>query len=284
MNREELIQDTLTNLQRRTRFLEKEVDRLRRQETAGPDRVLSAFLTLPGLRGLWPFTSMGDSGAGVDLSGQGRALTNNNSVDFAHSDKIGHAAYTAASSHYFSRADEAGLDIFGNEAYVASDIQGLTAGGWFWFNDEDVVAGMIAKDNFVAPATGDSSFALWRRNTNVARFLASSSGAGSSSISGNDSPLLTAGGWFFVVGQWRPNDPTFNYMVSVNNVPSYAAGGPSAPLFNATAPLEIGRRQESTGSLFYLDGRSALCFLCAAAVPESQLGVVFECSRGFFGV
>lgn len=282
MTSEELRLTAITDLQQRTKRLERAVGRLQRMETGGVDQLLSAFLALPGLRGFWPFTSMGDGGAGVDLSGQGRTLTNNNGVQFSHDGEIGHAAFASASSQYMSRADEAGLDILGNESYVASAIQGLTIGGWFWCNADNTDQGFIVKDNYVSPVSGQASYVLSRDTSNLARFSVSDSGAPSSAITGGDSPLITAGGWFFVVGSWRPNDPTYRYMVSVNGIHSYAGGATTGPLFNSNAPLEIGRYLFSATP--YLNGRAALCFLCGAAVPDNHLKGLFGRSRGFFGV
>jgi hypothetical protein len=274
VTQDELTLASITDLQRRMRSLERAVGRLQRLETASIDQLLSAFLALPGLRGFWPLTSMGDAGAGVDLSGQGRTLTNNNGVDFSHSDSIGHAAFASASLQYFSRTDEAGLDIAGDESYVATAIQGLTLGGWFWCNGVGAEQGFLSKWVTV----GQTSYRLMRNSSNLARLSVTNSVGLGLTVNGGTSPSLTAGEWFFVVGRYISDAPL---MVSVNNVQSVTGSvAPTAPLFNSTSALEIGR----TNGGGYLNGRAACCFLCAAAVPDSQLTTLFKQSRGFFGV
>lgn len=246
---------------------------LRLEDANAVHQLLSVFLTLPGLRGLWPFTSMGDGGVGIDLSGQGRTLTNNNGVLFSHSDNIGHAAFASASSQYFSRADEAGLSILGNEAYVDPAIQGLTLGGWLWCNAAGTNQGFFDKGTGI-----NQSYRMSRDTSNRLVFQVSDDGTNVTGLSGGDSPLITGNGWFFCIGRHAAGTPLRVY---VNNVATIAGGNtPANPLFDSTAAFEIGRFNGGS----YLNGRAALCFICAAAVPESGLTAVFEQSRGLFGV
>lgn len=274
MNRDELIQASIRDLQQRLKPVEKAVGRLQRMETANSiEQVLSVFLTMPGLRGLWPFTSMGDGGAGIDISGQGRTLTNNNDVLFAANDAIGYADFTAADLHYFSRADEAGLSIAGDEAYVDPAIQGITVGGWFWFNAVGVTYGLMSK--YVTG--GQASYRMRRDSDNEVYFLVSGDGSGETGTSSFDAPLTTAGAWFFCVGR-AVNGTTIT--VFLNGIENEGGAAPPSPIFDSTSPFEIGRM--NAGS--YLDGRAALCFVCAAAVPNNILEAAFEQSRGFFGV
>src|SRR4030042_5924133 len=84
----------------------------------------SIHLQLSGLRGYWPMSSVNENGNSYDLSGQGRVLTNNNTVPFGIYDLLPYADFTPGSSEYFSRPDEAGLVISG----------ALTIGCWAWLD------------------------------------------------------------------------------------------------------------------------------------------------------
>lgn len=234
-------------------------------------QLLPAFLTLPALRGFWPFTSMGDGGAAIDLSGQGRALTNNNNALFSYGINGGVAAFAAASSQYFSRADEAGFDIGGDETYVAPAINGITMGGWFSFDTVNTTMAMMSK----FATGGQASYRIYKDSDQI-WFYTSTDGTAENGVLSGDAPPLVAGRSYFCVGR-SPNGS--DQSVFVNGVESVGSPG-LFPIFNSTTAFEIGRMNGAS----LLSGRSSLCFLCAAAVPTEKLTAIYEQSRGFFNV
>lgn len=64
---------------------------------------MSLMQNLPMLRGLWGFGSVDENGALIDQSGQGRLLSNNNTVPFGIEVLAPYADFASASSHFFDR-------------------------------------------------------------------------------------------------------------------------------------------------------------------------------------
>lgn len=232
----------------------------------------SMFLTLPGLVGFWPGSAVGTAGLLNDLSGNGLQMNNNNGVLFSAetSSLIPWLEFDGV-NQYFSRADEAILDISGTEAYVATPIQGITLGGWFWFDAIGVTYGLMSK--FVTG--GQASYRMRRDSNNRVFFLVSSDGTNEVGTSSVDAPNTTAGAWFFCVGR-AINGTTIT--VFLNGIENEGGAAPPAPIFNSTSDFEIGRM--NAGS--YLNGRASMCFLCAAAVPTVHLTTLYQWTRPMF--
>lgn len=227
----------------------------------------------PGLIGLWPGSAVGAAGLLNDLSGNGLAMTNNNSAVFsANTTSLIPWVEFNGSNQYFSLADTAILDIAGNEAYIASAINGITMGGWFWFDAVGATYGLISK----WVESGDQrSYRLRLRSTNLVQLEISGNGVGADGVQSADAPALAASGWYFCVGRAPASGDMSAF---VNGIESVGSPG-TLPIFNSTAALEIGR----TNGGSYLNGRSCLCFLCTAAVPNIFIETFYDWTRPLFG-
>ena len=228
--------------------------------------LISTYLALPELRLFVPFSSIGESGNAVDFSGQGRTLTNNGSAPRGIYNNLVPYADLNGSSQYFSRADEAGLDITG----------ALTFGGWFWF---DVLSAssyyfMMAK---WGTAVGSYSYLLMNGSgsTNITRGLISSNGTALSEVNtGTVTPVINT--WNLITLTYVPST---SLTLRINNVSYANTTSIPANIYNSTSQLEIGRQP---GGSNYLDGRAAGVFLCAAALPDDGHTWLYERTRKFF--
>lgn len=231
----------------------------------------SMFLTLPALIGFWPGSAMGAAGLLNDLSGNGLQMTNNNSADFsAETSSLIPWLEMNGSTQYFSRADTAILDITGAETYVASAINGITIGGWFWFDVTGTNQAMMSK--FLTG--GQASYRIYKDTGDQVRFFTSADGTNEDGVVSGDAPNLTVNGWYFCVGR-SPNGA--DQSVFVNGIESIGSPG-TFPIFNSTTAFEIGRMDGGN----YLNGRASMCFLCAAAVPTVHLTTLYQWSRPLF--
>lgn len=233
---------------------------------------VAMFQALPGLVGFWPCGPMGAGGLLNDLSGNGLQMTNNNAALFsAESSSLIPWIELNGTDEYFSRADTAILDISGAEAYVATAVQGITIGGWFWFDAINATYALMSK----FAAGGQGSYRLYRANDNKVYFLVTDDGTNETGTSSFDAPLTTAGAWYFCVGR-AVNGATIT--VFLNGIENEGGSPPPTPIFNSTTALEIGRMDGGS----YLNGRASMCFLCAAAVPTVHLTTLYQWSRPLF--
>lgn len=238
-------------------------------------RLVDPFLSLPGLVGFWPMSSVQRStGNAYDLSGQGRTLTYNGNPTYNLFNGFAPYIDLDGTGDFLSRADETDLDILGTEAIYASAVRGLTMGGWFRAGAVGGAngAGLITK----LDAGTQSSYAL---------IMAASGTAPIFYVSGNGTALVTVassvspgtGNWFFVVGRYTP---ATKIDVFVNGVVTTNTTSIPASLFNSTTALNIG--QYAGANL--LTGQAASLFLCANAAPDAKLTEVFSATRRYFGV
>lgn len=233
--------------------------------------IYSAFLGLPGLRGLWYPGSQNENGLISDMSEQGRTLTYNgnptlgtlaNGVAYEEGDGTG---------DYHIRLDEAGLDIIGNETTIAAGIRGLTCGGWFWWDT-------LHADNYYICKWVDAvqrSYLIYSNSTGGISFNISSTGAASFFT---PNVQFNSGGWAFLYGRFKPST---EIKMGVNGVSSVNVTSIPATLFNSTSSLAIAGSSAGANSL---DGRWALSFLAAAAWSDDILDYLFKVTRPAFGV
>jgi len=234
----------------------------------------SAMRMLPALRGFWPMSSFNENGDAYDLSGQGRTLTYNGNPTYNYSSLI-HYIDLDGTGDYLSRTDEAGLDILGTESYVAGAAQGLTLGGWFYFNNMAAASEYcIAKyDTF---GVAQRAYGLLRIATGEARLSISNNGAALVTVTSVD--ILSPTAWYFLVGRF---DPSAEMKVWINGNAWTNVAAIPASIFNSTADLTIGAR---TGGYELMTGRASLCFLCAAALSDSIISALFHQTRAIFNV
>jgi hypothetical protein len=231
--------------------------------------IVSSFMALPGLRGFWPMSAFDSSGNAQDQSGHAHHLTYNGNPTYNYT---GLAPYIDldGTGDYLARADEADLDIIGNESYMA--VPGLTAGGWFWVDDKTASRMFINKDN---PIGNQRSWQLTYVTGNEVRFIVSTNGLAVVTCTGAD---ISEDAWYFLVGRFNPSTELKLWM----NATTYTqAVGVPATLFNSNADLRIGMRGNTA---IPLDGRASLCFLCAALLSDAQISSLYQQTRGVFGV
>jgi hypothetical protein len=227
----------------------------------------SAFLALPMLRGFWPMSSVGATPQVFDLSGNGRTLTYNGNPTFNAYDLAPYIDLDGTGD-YLERTDEAGLRIIGSEAYVATAIQGLTIGGWFWRDVQAV-------QHFAGKASPAVNWPYYMRNAGIndtISFSIRSAVPAIHTVSGTSAGVL---GWDFCVGRFEPNNDEIN--ITVNGTESTQAIPVGTTLSNTAANFRIG----SDGTNL-LNGRASLCFLCAAALPDVTVFSLYERTRRLF--
>lgn len=224
--------------------------------------LIGSVLGFPELRAFWPMSSVNESGNVLDLSGQGRTLTNNNAAPRAvHRDLIPYVSFNGT-TQYLSRADEAGLDITG----------ALTVVGWFYHNA--VAAGaMISKYNTTGNQRG---YSLGTITGGIPQLTVSSDGTATTVVnSGTDA--VAAATWYFFAGRFTPSSELalfFNREKYVNTTSIPAA------IYNSSAALMIGGINGGAS----LAGRTSIGLICAAALPDAQINYFFHMSRTLFGV
>lgn len=222
------------------------------------------FLLLPELRGLWMASNVNESGNLLDLTGQGRTLTNNGTTTRAVYNNLVPYCDLNGSTQYFSRADEAGLDITG----------ALTICGWNWF---DVIAGSARVLAAKATAAPNIAYALYSSAAGVP--------SGYVSVDGTNLTIHTLSTVTFSVSRWYFFAITFTPSVElrllVDQETSANTTSIPAAIANTNAAFSVGAAA-TPGS--YLDGRIPIVALCAAAASQQALTTIFQQTRGYFGV
>lgn len=212
----------------------------------------SGFLLASQLRGHWNMASVDNAGAVYDQTGQGRTLTNNNTVTFGLQTLFPHATFNATNSEYLSRADEAGLDITGN----------LWLGCWVFFDTPGERAEYImAKWG----AAGSRSYALLIQADGTLRFQISDDGTASATV---DSTTVMSSNWYFV---WGMYDSQTEYIYCGIDAAWWSSDSNMAVIFNSNAPFTIGS-DGTPGN--YLDGSVTLATLCADVQTDVQTSAV----------
>lgn len=231
----------------------------------------SAYLALPGLRGFWPMSSFDDGGDAFDLSGQGRTLSYNGDPTYNY-DGLAPYIDLDGTGDYLSRVDEAGLDILGNETYVDSDVQGLTAGGWFWVNSiaDPSSKGLLSKWT----DANQRSWYLLIGNYDEVWFGVTGNSVAIRQVSIDG---ISAGTWYFIVGTYD-SGVRIRLFVDAQSADTIAPAIPVS-LFNSNAPFLVGSLNAGAS---LLPGRAAMCFLCAANLSDAIICGLFAATRGLF--
>ncbi len=245
---------------------QSEMQALAVQSPVGRAGAVGHYLLLPELRGLWAMSSVNESGNVLELSGQGRTLTNNNAAPRGiDADGIVPYVNLNGSNQYLSRADEAGLDVTG----------ALTLGAWFYV-DTLATGGLIGKWN---SNTGNRGYLIYVLDaTGVLRAAVSADGAAAVTV---DSAAIGAATWKFVAMRFTPSA---ELALFVNADKTSNTTAIPAALFNSNSPFAVGMFTDAAGTARYLDGRAALAFMCAAALSDTVIDHLFRTSRGLFGV
>lgn len=255
-------------------------------ELDDPGRVQAAFSQLPALRGFWPMSSVDYTAAnrGIDLSGQGNHLTDNNTVEFGYDGLAPYVHLTAANNEYLSRADGGAgnwADILGTETYIEAAYRGLTCGGWVYLGTTTGANRTIISKVDVA---NDWSYWLEFSNAapaNVFRFAMTPGGILAGLVLCTSSVPISESQWYFVVGRFNPSTET---AIFVNDTKDINAVGIPAAIHNGIGDLRVGALDPGGGVPNLWNGRVSMCFLCAAALSDDIILGLYERTRGMFGV
>jgi hypothetical protein len=237
---------------------------------------VGAYLTLSGLRGFWPMSSL-DAAAVYDHSGAGRNLSGSGSPTFNQAVSVGGLVpyVVLNTNNYLYRADEAALDILGTETYMATLARGLTVGAWV--RPEAAPGsqvGIIGKWN----AAGSRSYLIYT-DANL-KPIGAMSVDGTAATNVTATNAMTVQAFNFVAYRF---DPSTSVDLFVNGVKTSNTTSIPAAIFNSNARFEIGSFANGTSSTTWAH-EQALCFLCAAALSDDVINALYQVSKGIFGV
>lgn len=242
--------------------------------------VHSFVMSLPGLVGYWPGAV--DIGASelLDVSGNGLHLTRNGDAKVGLDPATPFATYTAydGTGDYFSHADDARLDIQGNESIIHFSDPGLVAMAWVWLNDisSALDRGIISKWTVAAPPQRSYMLNV-REAEGAAEFLVSGNGSASFSVV-TEFDLLLSDTWHFVAGRYATSSIEvwldLNYAINQTSIPS--------TLFNGTSVFAVG---SAFGDIFTgdMDGRIAHPVLCASRLSRLTIETFYQMTAPLFG-
>jgi hypothetical protein len=235
--------------------------------------IIASHLLIPGLRGVWPMSSVDETGDTYDMAGQGRVLNYNGNPTYNHHSLAPYIDMDGAGD-YLNRLDEAGLDILGTETIYAANTRGLTLGGWCWFDAPSIGAatGLIGKYG----AAGNRSYLLHKSATNFPTFTVSVDGTAIVSVVA--SAAVVAAGWYHIVGRF---DPSTELAIFVNGVKTTNVVAVPASIFNGNTALVLGGYSVLVTNL--LDGRLGIQFLSANYLIDSIPLALYHHSRAMFG-
>jgi hypothetical protein len=240
----------------------------------GPETLAARLLDLPMLRGAWA-GSVDSGGDWYDISGHGHHLTYNGNPTFNYDGLIGYWDYDGTGD-YHSRLDEADLDITGLETYVAAAARGLTMGGYFYI---DAFPAALNYDYLIGKwGAGNETYLLCIYNGPPAfvLFIVRNTALGINvSVA---TTLVTTGQWYSFIGRYIPST---EIALFVNGIKYTNLVNVPVSLPNTAANFVIGADSAGTGNLF--DGRASHCFLCAAALSDAQINVLYQMSKRLFG-
>jgi hypothetical protein len=231
--------------------------------SATPAMALAEYQALPELRGLWPMSSVNEGGHILDLSGQGRTLTNNGGAGRSVTPAGAPFVSLNGTSQYLSRADEAGLDITGN----------LSLGAWIYLTALPAVAGCV-----VGKITGaGNAYRLQVVNVGGVGYL-DFIVTGATEVSARSAVPVPVGQWVLVGGLFSPSA----YVISrVNTSAAVNVTAIPASLNNVAAPFTVGAMGFPD---YYLPGYVSLPVVCAAQIPTERWNGLYEAGRHLFGV
>ena len=233
----------------------------------------SMFQALPGLRLFVPFSSADENGNAIDLSGQGRTLTYNGGPKYFSNQLEPHVRLDGQGD-FFSRVDEAGLDILGTESYIHVSLRGLAMGGWFQFDNVAGGGSEYCLSKYTSTAD-QRSYGIRRFTTGTIRFGTSPLGVVYTEAESVATPA--AGVWVWLAGRLVPG-ATKTVWVNLEQTDLVTA---DAAIFNSNAPFLMGGRNAGAADL--MTGRASLCFLCAAALSDTTIAMLYEQTRALFG-
>jgi len=259
--------------------LESDVDDL---ETKLNDRayqnIISMLMFLPGLRGLWA-SSIDESGDVIDLAGQGRTLTAAGSPNVGIDGVFPYLQFDGTFD-YLYRADEAGLDISGTEAFVESSYQGLTAGGIFKFDDLSGTSNLGVMGKWLTTGNQRSWLLYLRDATTKLQAVASDDGT-STVMSIGSSKTLSTSNYYFCVFRFVPSTSLDLWVNDTKN--SDTTGTLLSSLYNSSAQLNIMSYGDGYSS-YRNQGRMVFSFLTATALSDAFISSLYDTCADVFSL
>lgn len=253
-----------TKQQLAVRSLERTRDRQRAFEYMPP--LMAPFLGLPRLRGLWCAANVDSNTDLIDYTGQGRTLLDAGAPGFSvYNDLAPYFGLVPASSQYYSRADEAGLDLTGSH----------TVGIWVYPNTLGAATSAFLAKHDGSTNAGSNFLLDW--NIGAAANLSYGVFSGANAYRASTTGIST-GGWYFLVGRYLAST---SVSLHVNGVWTTNTTGIPASLNNNASVFEIGG---IAGANFLLAANVSVAFLCAAAHSDALISQVYQQTRGWFGV
>lgn len=247
------------------RRLEREVAQLKTQ-IRRPDRAISAWstavsmaLNCPGIVEFWQFGNYDKNSGEVYGLAQGRNLTRNNGVNFGWSGLVPFADFNGV-DHYFSRTDEAQLDLTS-----ATATQGVMAFGWFNIQRLGTAEMLLGKSS---GASTNYNFYLYKTSTNYIQ--ANVWDGTTQAVSTSALPVST--GWHYLGMIWN----TSKISVFVNDIETSITASIPTTSNNSTAAFAIGARD---GGTLPFDGLVSCAFL-GQRTAQSFLTTFYEMTRG----
>lgn len=240
---------------------------------------VSFYLSLPGLRGFWPggtFDYQAGSNVGVnDLSGNALNLSKTSSpYPEVRADGTILPAYmyfAGNNAQDFRVSSRSEYQITGTEAGI--NVPGLTLGCWVNMNSgtmniEGIMGCGIASTNTRAYAL------YWDASYFPTCQISSAGTAWNNVLAGSDA--LVAETWYFHAMRYTPstelklwvNDASFTDTTSV-----------PASLNTTANPFAVGGIGEN---VINMKGKVCYAFLCAAAVPDLHIELLYELTRPMF--
>lgn len=248
---------------------------------------VSLLQILPAQVGVWSCSQVGESSGGASgsfdrLTDEGDHtfhLTKNGTPTIELDGLIPYASFNGTTD-YFNHADATLLDIIGTESIIGSSLNGLTMGGWFWFNASGNNEFLMGKSSaFIGSATG--AYKLVKGGAGSLRF-AVSDGATEDVTPSAGAGIPGTGQWVFVAGRFDPSTEVRLWRGDADGLVSVVeTSSINASIQNTTNDFTIGA---VSGGGSYFDGRASLCFLCAAAVSGTHIINLFHHTRALFGV
>ncbi len=229
--------------------------------------VVSAFRLLPALRGFWPMAPVAAGGAAIDLSGHGERLEYNGAPLYnLHDEVVPYVALDGVSDS-LSHADNALYDIVGTEAYIDPTLRGLTAG--CWIRHQGLGSTNVYMAKYLSPP--DASWLIAKDSGDAFRFSIVNASDLETVLSPNDA---TIGPWNFVVGRFEPG-----VAISIfDNTTKTTQATLKTSINNSGTLMHVGAADGGAR----LEGDICLCFLCAAALPDSLIGDLFRITNPLF--
>lgn len=265
------------SLRRRIERLEAAESMTVGAKTTGAALMISAFMGIPGLVGLWPQGFVNDAGDVTDISGNANDMVNTSAVSWTRggadiSPPNAYVSYGDTGGAYFLGKDAAIYDIVGTESWNATATRGLTIGGWFLPTNTgtfSVVYGKwettgATKAYHISHQTdGDIGFSV-HLSTTTTTVVTTGQGAVDSS------------GWHFCVGRY---DPGTELKVWRNRETAINTTSIPATIQSSTGRVAIGSRGDGANPF---GGRGGIAFLSNQFLDDDYVEHLYDISRAYY--